>query len=501
MRLKSNCYLPSLHQIRTIAVACFLFTAIVLLFSCAAQSRNKDVLTHEISNAFASGALITDNYVNTDHRRGKYIFNDCLILQILLIKKDSLFSDVVTSHILKDKVAEPCATLKRAVTNGPHSFDTYAYSRYFWGAKALVGLALPFASIDSIKFFLSLLVYIVLLCAAGISIFRFFSKLNSAPSSPVTIFVIVICLLTLYDLRDFSVTFSHGFSELVIAIYLLYSAIWPGKLLTNHDGTPWRLILFGAFTAWFELLTGPMVMAIGLAVLVEHAHAVDRTKAIARAFRVGFTVALSVIFTLLWLQFFVALFGDSRNVLQFIYHLLLRMQVHLIFDVPVEKSWQIKENMHNYTPTEVVNAVLDCMKLLTYDNAAAAKWLFLCSLVCLSVCVIVAKFERFYFQLIAVYGLVFFFLIVWYFVFSNHTAIHAFMMVRPLVLLPICAVLALYHLLMSWNGNAWRFRHFEVGASGSGDRGGFTVHRRSLVARKLKHSQDTGVKTGIPWLR
>lgn len=466
MYLKSNCYLACLHQVKTIAITCFIFTTVVLLFSCAAQSRDKIALKHEISNAFNATALVTNNFINTDHRRGKYIFNDCLILQTLVIQKGRLFSDVVTSNIYRDEVAEPCATLKKAVV-GNQSFETYGYSRYFWGAKALVGLALPFASIDRIKFVLCILVYCVLLGAASFSVFRILNNEVSSFSLSVTIVVIVICLLTIYDLRNFAVTFSHGFSELVIALYLLYSAVWSRNLILSQEATPWRLILLGAFTAWFELLTGPMLMAIGVAILVEHGYSIGRPQALARAFRVSMTVALSVVFTMLWLQFYVALFGDPRNVLQFIYHLLLRMQLHLMFDIPIEKSWQIKENMHNYTPVEVFNAVVDCMKLLTHDYAAVAKWMFFCSLVCLTGCLIVAKFKHFCFESVAVYGLVFFFLIAWYFIFSNHTAIHAFMMVRPLVLLPICAILALYQLLLMWGVDKQRLRIFQYRVSES----------------------------------
>ena len=455
-----NRYLVSFDQVKKIAGACFVFTIVVLIFSCAAQSRNKDALAQEISNAFHTNALTTYNSVNTDYRRGKYLFNDCLILQTLLIRKGSLFSDVVASNIFKDNVAEPCGTLKKAAVGG-QSFETYSYSRYFWGAKAFVGLALAVGTVDQIKRILAMIVYGILLGAVGVAVFKFYTKLNAAYSPAVTIFVIAFCLLTIYDLPNFAVTFSHGFSELVIGAYLLYCIAWPQKVIANQNATPWRLILLGAFTAWFELLTGPIVMAIGAAVLVEHSFAVDRPQPLARAFRVSVIVALSAAFTMLWLQLFVALFADSHSVLQFFYHLFLRMQLHLVFDIPIEQSWQIKENMRHYPPSEVVTAILDCIKLLAYNHAAIAGWLFFCSLVCLSACLVFAWLTRFYFESIVVYGYVFIFLLVWYFTFSNHTAIHAFMMVRPLVLLPICAILAFHHLSTMWviNGRSFTISH------------------------------------------
>ena len=66
-------YFVSFDHIRKIAVASLVFTTVVLLFSCAAQSRDKLALTQEIAQAFTADALTVANGAATDHRRGKYL--------------------------------------------------------------------------------------------------------------------------------------------------------------------------------------------------------------------------------------------------------------------------------------------------------------------------------------------------------------------------------------------------------------------------------------------
>jgi hypothetical protein len=201
----------------------------------------------------------------------------------------------------------------------------------------------------------------------------------------------------------------------------------------------------GALTAWFELLTGAMVMAIAIAVLVESAVADPRRRA-QHALRTACTVALSVVLPLLFLQALVAIFGDPQSVKQFLYHAMLRMQLHHVFPIPVETPWLIASNLHRYSVLEVFGAIFRELPLLTYGNAIAAALLFGGSGVILAGATAWSRGEARRANLICCAVVVFVFM--WYLAFGNHSAVHAFAMVRLMALVPICAALALMYAVL-----------------------------------------------------
>jgi hypothetical protein len=253
--------------------------------------------------------------------------------------------------------------------------------------------------------------------------------------------VIALGLLTLYDLKHFSVTLAHGFSEAVLAGYLLYVVLAPP--VRGDDPLPWRWLVLGGLTAWFELLTGPLVMAIGIAMLLENAAMPGLAPQ--RATRAGMMTGLAVAGCFMALQLAVLAFGDARTVAQFFYHLALRMQLHRLFDIPVEPAWQIAENLRSYHLLDVISALGNELPRLTGDNAEAAVAVFRTSAAALGFALGIAALRQRQLPQMLVYLLVPLIFATWYLVLANHTVIHAWGMVRLMVLLPICALLAVLH--------------------------------------------------------
>jgi hypothetical protein len=421
---------------------CLLFSAAAIALSCFALARDRSALKGEIAAAFASGALTTRIYIGPDARRGRYLANDCFILQTLLHGKGPVLADAVNSTVLASGNVGACQRLQDSLASAPQ-VERYAYSRYFWGAKAFAGPLLAVASLDAIKAGLRMGVYALLLAALAVAAWGTWRGGRHPRGLYVTAGVIALGMGLIYDLQHFAVTLAHGFSEAVLAGYLLYvQLVRPAR---DDDPLPWRWLVLGGLTAWFELLTGPLVMAVAIAMLLENAAAPARAPL--RAIRAGVMTGLAAAGCLLALQLAVLAFGDAQNVVQFFYHLALRMQLHRVFDLPVEAAWQIPENLRIYTGWDVITALGNELPRLTGDNAEVAVMVFRSSAGALGLALAVAALRRIALPQMLVYLLVPLILINWYLVLANHTVIHAWGMVRLMVLVPICGVLAVVALL------------------------------------------------------
>lgn len=432
-----------LHLSTMVLLGSALATIAFVLLAIPAALRDRAQLAHEIAVGFDSGALITDNFFALDTRRGRTLVNDCLLLQTLTVGRGGVMDRVVSSYTLQRAPAAPCLHLREFVLGSDAAGALYPYSRYFWGAKAIVGPVLALAPVDDLKQLLCALIYLTLIGAGLFSVTRFTSGSSASRRRHRTILVVAAGLVLLYELRFSALTFANGFSELVLAGYLLYAAVRPAT--TGQTGKDVGLIALGVLTAWFELLTGATVMAIGIAALVESADG-EPGQSVRNAARAAAVVASSIALPLVFLQFLVAVFGDPQNVKQFAYHLMLRMQLHQLLPVPIEGPWRIEENLHSYSLGEVFLPIIYNLQALTYGSKVAAAIVFPASVLVLAVACIRSRGKSR--QAVVTCCLVVSLLPLWYMAFSNHTAVHAYFMVRLMVLLPICAVLALMNLVV-----------------------------------------------------
>jgi len=390
----------------------------------------------EVRKAFASGALVTNSGQLLDAQRGDYLFNDCLILQTLLLGRDNWRNSVINSTIyLSDS---PCLNLRDEVTNQPQGTTTYQYSRYVFAARALSAPLLAAFGMDgtrgllkAVNYALLVLTGIVTLCALAT---------NSGPRThPRTLYVAgllcALAMLSVYRLEYYAQTLSHGFSELVIASFLLYS-MTPANA-TKATGVPTAAIVLGVLTGCFELLTGPGLVAVGIAALLAHCAAPLESHPYRRAALAGFGCAAGILMALFWQQLLISLFSDSRPFYQFATHLAMRLQLHQFFPIPFEPQWATVENLHLYSPGEVIDSIRIALPLLAYGSPLAAQILFASSAVAVAAGPFCARREARPGCIIA--AAVCLSLPAWYFAFSNHTVLHSLYMIRMAVLLPICA--------------------------------------------------------------
>ncbi len=393
-------------------------------------------LRTSVRTAFADGTLIPNSGQLFDLRRGDYLYNDCLILQSLLLGREDWRHSVIEATIY---VAEnPCQMLGQDVNDPRPTVATYGYGRYIFAARAASAPWIAWFGVERTKAILRATNYVVLVLALLLALRGMVSGARPRTLYAAA-FLCAAALLVWYRLPYYALTLAHGFSDLTIAGFLLYTVL-PRRSPTD-EGVPMAAIVLGVVTGCFELLTGPILVAVGMAVLLDHAAAPLRRHSYRRAVLVGFGCVAGMLMAMLWQQIILALFTDTQPFRQFATHLALRLQLHQYFPIPIDPLWAIPENLHMYSPAEVFGTVINALPTLTYGSSIMAAAVFGGSIVVIIASLGLAGRENRPGCVIAAgVGLA---LPAWYFAFANHTVLHSLYMIRMAVLWPACASVAL----------------------------------------------------------
>ena len=456
----SNCDPPANSRSRlayfwmVIPIALLSFLSMIL-FNIVAQSLDKEEIRRTIEMAFIKGDLIEHSYSPQDLRRGVNQFNDCLILQATLLDQRSILVDGISATILADEA--PCLRLHELVRN--QSFDhqrLYSYSRYLWGARAPSAIWLRFASLGSLRVMVETAVYILLVCALILAVFGRRARRIMSAEQRLFNYSVAVCsgfYLAFSSLQYFAPNIGHGFSELIIALFLAAQLLRGQRRKLSVRVLD--LSLFGAWTAYFELLTGPMVVGIVLTgILAIFQDDEDTTWSTPRRMWVHMGIFALAFFAVMFAQQIAAyLVLGSDSFKDFWIHLAIRLQLHHLLGLNVPTLWQTESNMASYGPADVVRSIWDSMPMLTFGSRPLAT-----ALTVVSVAMIVggtilasrAMTPSIRSQLASVLMLL---AIVpaWYLVFINHTVIHSFgavrMMCMPITLSAIVFLLGFQVLL------------------------------------------------------
>lgn len=435
------------HQICRILLisALSLIVLFGLDFLCHATT-DPSRLADRIEEAFRQGALIETGYAGNDIRRGTHQFNDCLILQSTLLGRDDLAGWIASATVIGDE--NPCGRLRQLVEGRlPESVAVYSYHRYLFGARPFVAWLVGAVDLDLVRATLLVWVYGLFSSTAALSLLALSGWYRGPMRGYSREFLvgvgsISIVFVLFYRLQHFAQTFGHGFSELIIGLYLLSS------LLAGRRAEWIRAALFGTLVAWFELLTGPaligMLLVLYLAVLTEDA--AEQNLAFFRRALISCATYGGTLVTTLAMKTLVAaiLYPDAAG--DFFKHLAIRMQIHLLFGTPVPPAWKNAENMTFYGPMEVLEALRKFLPSLAYDTGWASTAVVTAAALA-SVGGLTLGFVRQRATSCLLVGGSLALLPLWYFAFANHTVIHGFWMVRMIAaglagaaLLPLCAL-------------------------------------------------------------
>jgi hypothetical protein len=439
---------------RTLLVAAAIGASAVVVLACFMWlffRMDGGQVRAEVRDAFASGELVANSGQLLDPHRGDYLFNDCLVLQTLLLGRDDWRHSVIDSTIyLSDN---PCLRLQEAVTDQPPVAATYQYSRYLFAARAVSGPLVAAFGVSGAKTLLRSTTYVLLVLAGLIALGGLARVSRLATHPPTLYFAGLLCalaLLGLYRLEFYAQTLAHGCSELVIAAFLLF-AMMPASD-SEPSGVPTAAIVLGVLTGCFELLTGPSLVAVGIAVLLGHCAAPGRARPYGRAALVGLGCTAGILMVVFWQQLLIGALSDARPFYQFATHLAMRLQLHQFFAIPFEPQWATPENLHLYSPGEVINAIGIALPSLAYGSREAAQLVFAGSALAVAAAPLFARREaRPGCIIAAAIGLS---VPAWYLAFSNHTVLHSLYMIRMAMLLPLCAGISL---MFVFAPDAWMF--------------------------------------------
>ncbi len=450
---------PGLALFRKIISIALLSFLAMIFFNVAARSVDKEEIRRTIEMAFINGDLIEHSYSPNDLRRGVNQFNDCLILQATLLDQQSILADSISATVLADEA--PCLRLHEFVRS--HTFDPqrlYSYSRYLWGARALSGIWLRFATLGSLRATVETAVYALLVGSLILAVFGYRARRIMSNDQRLFNYSVALCsgvYLAFSSLQYFAPNIGHGFSELVIALFLSAQLLRGQRRKLSCRVLD--LSLFGSWTAYFELLTGPLVVGLVISgILAIFQNDEDTTWSTPKRMWVHmgiFALAFSAVMLAQQIAAYLVLGGASLK--DFWIHLAIRLQLHHVLGLSVPPLWQTETNMATYGPADVARSIWDSMPMLTFGSRVLAIAVTVVSIAMIVGGTILgsrAKTPSIRTQLTSVLMLL---PIVpaWYLVFINHTVIHSFgavrMMCMPITLSAIIFLLG-FHALLEGEG-------------------------------------------------
>jgi hypothetical protein len=432
------------HRVLLLAAICLGSAALAIFLAGTTILIKNDTLKAAVIDAFESGELVFEPYLGNDSRRGRYTVNDCLILQGLLVGRDEWRKFSLQSTTIQDPEKGVCATLKSYVQGEIDSTSLkkyeYSYSRYYFGARIFVGWGLAVMSLENMRILLRGSIYLLIFITIVVSLRGLLKGGAHNNFLYATTGIFSLGWLLSYDLWYYSPTLAHAFSELSLVGFMVYSVLTRPPRSNFMLYMP-AIVLF-ILTAWFELLTGAMPLAIALAVAINFAHRYGENKALSQALQLWGVGVLIIVGCMLALLLFNAIFGEAQSLEKFVKHLAIRMNLHLLLGLSIDERWRIPENLHNYTLKEVWQAVIYHLPMLTGSLKWLAQVVFGVSALVLLLALPLSIFKQRYQSLFIPLsiGLC---VVLWYLSFANHTVIHAWFMVRLMVLIPISAFMVL----------------------------------------------------------
>jgi hypothetical protein len=229
----------------------------ILLFLSSLIS--SEVLVDRIQQAFSTGELIADDYLQYDVHRGFHQYNDCNILQMMTNQDSSPVARALGPrlYMADSSATEACRSLRELVVEGrdPETLISSRYTRYWHGYIPILVVLLMFLEISTIREILRIAVYttLFLLLCSSIQEKRFL--LLTGP-------VFVLGAL-FWGLAYFGQGMSHALGDSVVMLGIACLIFWHRKFTHASLLVPF-CALFGAIVVYFEMLTGPLPIAAGL---------------------------------------------------------------------------------------------------------------------------------------------------------------------------------------------------------------------------------------------
>ena len=234
------------------------FANVLFLALMVAAPGDPRVVATRVQTAYETGELGTLSYLRYDTRRGYFQHNDCLILQMLSNQHSSMLERAVAPKVyIKATDHNPCAVLRAMVVERVDPKTLLLadrYTRYWHGYNALTGFALRGMELEAFRRLLRAAVWIAIGLLA-------LATYRAGPVARRTGLTIALAAATLWGVQYFAPGLSQGPGDALLLLGLATIAAWP-RLAADIDTIVPYAAGFGAAVVFFEMFTGQLPTAI-----------------------------------------------------------------------------------------------------------------------------------------------------------------------------------------------------------------------------------------------
>lgn len=194
--------------------------------------------------------------------------NDCLILAMMVLPYDSAWKEAVSPYLLESHLKETpgirpdepwtCGVARLGLTEPASIQPDGYYHRYLHGYRTVMRTLLGFMDVTTMQVLVltaSFLVPLLLLVLAG----RDWLRSGMTAPRPAAYAALAAILLVLYGLPLYGWWTSYALGDLVAFLFLLVVYRFPLSGLSDNARLG-LLALFGCLTAWFDFLTGGLLI-------------------------------------------------------------------------------------------------------------------------------------------------------------------------------------------------------------------------------------------------
>jgi hypothetical protein len=232
------------------------------------------VVATRVRTAYETGELGTISYLQYDTRRGWFQHNDCLILQMLSNQHSSVLERALAPRVYVHATDHnPCVLLRALVVERVDPKTLLLadrFTRYWHGYNALTGFALRRMELGAFRRSLRAVVWLAIGLLA-------LATYRAGPVARRTGLAIALVAATLWGVQYFAPGLSQGPGDAVLLLGLATIAAWP-RLAADLDTIVPYAAAFGAAVVFFEMFTGQLPTAIAWLAALTLAAARDEER-------------------------------------------------------------------------------------------------------------------------------------------------------------------------------------------------------------------------------
>lgn len=265
----------------TVIAAFVIFGALFATFSYVTAGGDKAALMAEIRRAFGTGALTQESRILNNRQIGAFQGNDCQILGMAANSAGTQLERAVspfgrpllegaTDAASRPELGNVCGQLHDIFVNGNgENYGHAPYHRYLHGGRALAAAMVPQFGVEGFRNLLLAANQLVLLGVAALCFVRLARPATARPRrrENLALAAFSVLLLVMSGLDHFGMSMSMGPADL--SIHLMFAALVAFGPLVMRRQTWLSIIAAGAaFAIYFEFLTGQIPLGVCLILLL-----------------------------------------------------------------------------------------------------------------------------------------------------------------------------------------------------------------------------------------